>query len=175
MRAPPRSGRGKRGAGRHRAGKADLVLDAELLREPLELGLVRPGADDDGGRGIDGALRGKRREHDVDALERPKLADKDEVRRIVGQHRLVEFMRIKPVRHDAHRAGRRTDELAEAARCKQAFEDEAVGERRKPLLRPDIDAPGESGRRVVQAAAMRRVERADAWRLRLSPRAASRA
>ena len=78
-------------------------------------------------------------------------------------------MRIKPVRHDTHRAGRRTDKLAEAACRKQAFENEAVSERRKSLLRLDIDAPSQRGRSMVQASAMRRVEPADALSLAFQP------
>ncbi len=112
---------------------------------------------------------GQRREHDVDALQRPELADKHEVRGIVGQHRLVEFVRVETVRHDAHRAGGLPDELAEAARGKLAFENKPVGERREPLFRPDIDAPRQGGRRVMQAAAMRRVEGADTLALALQP------
>ena len=55
----------------------------------------------------------------------------------------------------------------EAARGEQAFEDEAVGERCQPALGVDVDAPGHGGRRMMQAAAMRRVEGADALGLPL--------
>jgi hypothetical protein len=76
-------------------------------------------------------------------------------------------MRVKPVRHDADRAGGLSDELAEAARREQAFEDEAVGERRQPALGIDVDAAGHGRRRMMQAAAMRGIEGADAPALSL--------
>ena len=76
-------------------------------------------------------------------------------------------MRVKAVRHDAYRAGGRAYELAEAARGEQAFEDETVGERCQPALGVDVDAPGDGGGRMMQAAAMRGVEGADALGLPL--------
>src|SRR3974390_742146 len=78
-------------------------------------------------------------------------------------------MRIEAIRHDADWASGLADELAEAPRGEEALEDEAVGQRRKPALRLDVDAPSHGGRRVVQASAMGRVECTHASAFALKP------
>src|SRR4029079_9283194 len=115
-------------------------------------------ADDQRRRRVDAALGSERREHDVDTLEAPELADEDKVDGIVRHRRLVELMRIEPIRDDHDRAGRLADNLAVAPRGEQALENDAVTQRREPALGLDIEAAAQRRRRIMQTSAVRVVE-----------------
>ena len=141
--------------------KDHLALEAEFRHQLLEALLVGTATHDQRGRRINGALRGERRQENIDTLELTQLADEDEVRGVLVERRLVELMRVEAVRHDADGAGWPPDRLRVTARGEVALEDDAVGHGRQPPLEPHVYAPHEGIRRIVQAAAMRRVEGGD--------------
>ena len=72
-------------------------------------------------------MGGKGLEQDIDAFQISELADEHEIHRVVGQHRLVELVAVKPVRHDPRRTVRLADQLDIAVAGKVAFEQEPVG------------------------------------------------
>ena len=67
-------------------------------------------------------MRGERLEQHIDALQISELADEHEIHRVVGQHRLVELVAVKPMRHDASGTARLADQLDITIGGKHAFE-----------------------------------------------------
>ena len=110
---------------------------------PLEFLFVGAAADDDRAAGEDGLMRGQRFEKDIDTFELAQLTDEHEVRRIVGEQRLVELVAVEAVIDHACRAGRRPDQFAVLIGGVEALEDDAVGERREPPLDGQVKPPRE--------------------------------
>ncbi len=104
-------------------------------------------------------MRGQGLEQHIHAFQSSELADEHEVDGVVGQHRLVEFVPVKPMRHDAPGATRLTDQLDITIGGKHAFEQQPVGHGQQLALGHDVEPAHGVRRRIMQAAAMRRVDR----------------
>src|SRR5262249_47056237 len=101
----------------------------------------------------------KRLQQNIHALQAAEFADENEVHRVVRQHRLVELVAIKAVEHDAPWATRLPDQLDIAFCCEGAFEHQAIGQGREHSLGHELETPSRPRQRVMQASAMRRVDR----------------
>ena len=119
--------------------KVTSAIQAEPAGEAFELCLVGSAADDQGPSGKHSLMRGERLEQHIDALQISELADEHEIHRVVSQHRLVEFVAVKPVRNDASGTARLADQLDIAIGGKHAFEQKPVGQRQQPALGHDVE------------------------------------
>ena len=83
-------------------------------------------------------MRGERLEQHVDAFQISELTDEHEVDGVVGQHRLIELVAIKPMRHDTPRTTRLADQLDKAVGGKHALAQKPVGQRQQPPFGHDV-------------------------------------
>ncbi len=142
-------------------GKSTRPSRLELLGHRLERRCVGPGADDDGLYRPHRCDPGKRLQQNIDALELAQLADEQEIGGVcIGLVR-GEIVRLQRVGDDplGHAPG--ADALVVNAADEVALEDQPVGVAGEELLDRRVDEALRRGEGVMQAAAVRGVERRD--------------
>jgi hypothetical protein len=94
----------------------------------------------------------------VGALDAAELADIDQVSGVVGLHDRIEFTGGDAVEHASHQPRRRADGALIGVPRERALEQEQVGIVHQRALDTGVDIPLERRQRIVQRAAMRRVD-----------------